>query len=663
MARYRQTDTRWIRGACVAGAYLVGVAVLFTLQVGEAIVVPVPFAVSAPPLVYAALSVVMLRQAPFVRRLSWVGGACLVHVVLAALASMELMWAGGLPAISALAQVFILFAPAPALTLVATPLVLTLFGLAPAPSPPRAESAPSRSESAPPRQPAVTRAARNTPFARGTRPRNGAAEPIVSPPPPAAPPFTRPSASPAARISAPAPVAASAVAPAPAPITVSAPPPAPAAPPVVPTPRREPLPVEVRKPARHGSSSASVDDVMVRVSFDRIAPQLPAEAFVLPFARLGESLKEPHALLVPRRIVLARMRQGGIAIDWATVASQFPELALGISEAEFRNRYPELKLWLPLDEVLSQLPPDTVPLVSAVVTDGLEAVPPPVSPPAPLRAAPETSPPVAATVLTAPVVAAAAPAVVTAPSPDVQPAEPVDRELVARVVACFGGIGTFEAAGERMAGTALITLVAPSLPRAAVMACAARIVRFLAAGPGEVVTVRTTRAVLVLAAATTPIVVAARRPGSPVALLELRAARAAVAVGDAPAPTAPAADRALKPLSVDDRVAGAGDALVSFGAVEATVLGDGAARVYVFSAHGRDATPLGVLALGVCEALGDGGAELGRLVSVVFHRGSERTLVRPLGSEGAVLAAAGPVTRPGRAHRDADRAAMVLEAL
>ena len=46
MVRYRQTDTRWIQGACVAGAYLVGVAVLFTRQLGEALVVPVPFAVS-----------------------------------------------------------------------------------------------------------------------------------------------------------------------------------------------------------------------------------------------------------------------------------------------------------------------------------------------------------------------------------------------------------------------------------------------------------------------------------------------------------------------------------------------------------------------------------------------------------------------------------------
>ncbi|RPH74261.1 MAG: hypothetical protein EHM88_23065 [Candidatus Rokuibacteriota bacterium] len=402
---------------------------------------------------------------------------------------------------------------------------------------------------------------------------------------------------------------------------------------------------------------------MVRVSFDRIAPQLPAEAFVLPFARLGESLKEPHALLVPRRLVLARMREGGIAIDWATVAPQFPELALGMSEAEFRNRYPDLKLSLPLDEVLSQLPPETVPLVSAVLnTEGLETVPPPATPPAPVRAAPSMAEPVAA-VRSASALGGAAPVVVTAPSPGVRPAEPVDRELVARVVACFGGIGTFEAAGERMAGTPLVILVAPSLSRAAVVACAARVVRFLAAGPGEVVTVRTTRAVLVLAAATTPIVVAARRPGAPVALLELRAARAAVAVGEAPATPPTTAERALKPLTVDDRVAGAGDALASFGAVEATVFGDGAARVYVFSARGRDATPVGALALGVCEALHDGGAELGRLVSVVFHRGSERTLVRPLGSEGAVLAAAGPVTRPGRVHRDAERAAMVLEAL
>jgi len=686
MARYRQTDTRWIRGSCVGGAYLVGVAVLFTLQVGAAIVVPLPLAVSAPPLVYAALSILLMPGAPFVRRLAWVGGACLVHVLLGTLASMQLMWAGGLSAVSALSQVFVLFAPAPALTLLATPVVLTSFGLKPSSPTSRMETVPARAdgpsprgESATPRQAAGPASPRATSFAREARGRNGAIAPraVATPPvvpsaPPSNPAFARPSA----------PSAGAASAPTSMPGVVSAPSvAAPVTSPVAPATIREVPSVEVRRPARRGSPAPSVDDVMVRVSFDRIAPQLPAEAFVLPFERLGESLKEPQVLLVPRRVVLAQMREGGIAIDWATVAPQFPELALGISEAEFRYRYRDLKLSLPLDEVLSQLPPDTVPLVSAVVNaEGLETVPPRASPPRTVSpadlatsfAGAPTLPPVAA-VAAAPTVPAplVAPAVPTppavvlatpvdAPAP-ARAAEPVDREIVRRAVACFGGVGTFEAAGERIGATTLVTLVAPSLSHAAVASSAARLAGFLAAGPGELVTVRTTRAVLVLAAATTPIVVAARRPGAPVALLELRAARAAAAVGDAPPTTPPT--RSLKLLTVDDRVDGAGQALTSFGFVEPTVFGDGAARVYVFSVPGGDARPVGALALGVCEAFREGGADLGRLVSVVFRRGGERTLVRPLGNGGAVLAAAGPVTRPGRLHRDAERAATVLEVL
>ena len=54
--------------------------------------------------------------------------------------------------------------------------------------------------------------------------------------------------------------------------------------------------------------------------------------------------------------------------------------------------------------------------------------------------------------------------------------------------------------------------------------------------------------------------------------------------------------------------------------------------------------------------------ELGPLVSIVFRQGRRRTLVRPVGGGDALLAATGPVARPGRAWREADRAAAALEA-
>jgi hypothetical protein len=660
-----------MRSACVAGAYLVGVAILFTLQIGRAIAVPVVLAVSAPPLVYGALSMVLLREAPFVRRLSWIGGACLTHVVLGVLAALELMVAGGLSPGSAAAQVFALFAPAPALTLLATPLVILPFAAraTTASAAPRGEAAaPLRAEA--PRQPRLT-APPQTPFARAPRRLRAAPEPLATPGPMAAPLAS----------SAPASTAVPAAAPAPAP--------SPTQPPASPrgaAPAAASVAAAAVAPDRRSGvdgKPAARHEVMVRIPFARIAPQLPADAFVLPLDRLGESLKEPHVLLVPQRVVLAQMGAGGIAIDWATVAPQFPELALGMSEAEFRNRYRDLTLSLPVDEVLAQLPPDTVPLVSAVVNAEAPAVPPPMPPPLngrstlPYTAPASFAPTPARKVDLAPVspsesrtpVPRPSAATVLPPAPPTatrapvaeRPMEAVDRETLARIVACFNGVGTFQAAGERAAGTSLVSLVVPSLPREAVATCAARLVRFLGDGAGEVATVRTARAVLVLVAAPTPIVVAARRPGAPVALLELRALRASADGGKGVVTAPPPPSRTLRAVSVDPRVARAGHALRSFGDVEPAVFDADGALVYVFSAPGRDATPLGTLALSVSDALREGG-DLGALVSVVFRRGRERTLVRPVGT-GAVLAATGPVTRPGCAHRDADRTATVLAAL
>src|SRR5207302_4683671 len=100
------------------------------------------------------------------------------------------------------------------------------------------------------------------------------------------------------------------------------------------------------------------------------------------------------------------------------------------------------------------------------------------------------------------------------------------------------------------------------------------------------------------------------------------------------------------------------------GILEPAVLTDatGAARIYVFREPGREAERLGELALAVWEGLGRArDADLGALVSVVFRQGRRRILVRSLGGRGTVLlAAAGPVPRPGRPWREAGRAAAAL---
>jgi hypothetical protein len=616
MARYRRSERRWVYAASIAGAYLVCVASLFTLQLGAGLSLPISVAVSAPPVVYAALAMLLLRNAPFVRRLSWVGAACVIHLALGVLAATELAWAGGLWLPTALAQVFVLFPPAPALTLVATPLVLAAFGLTASKPTPRVEAAAPR-QTPPPRPRPLTPPARvGKGVAEAARP----AAPVARVATPPAPVVSAAPASPAPA-SAPAPAVPAAPLPVAAPTSVAAP------------------ATRAPKPAR------AADDGMVRVPFARIAAQLPAEAFVLPFERLSESLREPHTLLVPRRVVLSHVGAGGVAITWGHIASQFPDLALGVSDDEFRKQYPDLRLILPIEELASQLPPGTVLPASAPQPEWATTpvvAPPPVAPSPPPQA-PAVSPPV--------------------PPMSAPPrVELVSREALSRIVACFSGVGSFEAAAERVADSTVVALVEPGLPRAAATASAGRLLPFMVAAPSDVVTVRTERAVLILAAATLPIVVAARRPGAPVALLALRAVRAAAAGADGVANAVSPPRRALEPVSVEGRVAEAARELRSFGTVEPTVFADGPLRVYVFNGDGGDDKALGALALDLCDALGDGG-DLGRLRAVVMRRGGEHTVVRPLTDAAGVLAVTGPVTRPGRILGDVDRASTVLETI
>lgn len=241
-------------------------------------------------------------------------------------------------------------------------------------------------------------------------------------------------------------------------------------------------------------------------------------------------------------------------------------------------------------------------------------------------------------------------------------AELVGHETLSRIVATFSGVGNFETAVERLADSTVVTLVEPGLPRDIATVSAGRLLPFMAAAPSDVVTVRTERAVLILAAGALPIAVAARRPGAPVALLSLRAVRAAAVGTNGTASIASPSRRTLEPVSIGGRVVQAARALRSFGSVEPTVFADGALRVYVFSGRGGDDKAVGSLALGIYEALGDGG-DLGRLRSVVLRRGDEHTVMRPLVGAAGVLAVTGPVTRPGRILGDADRAATVLETI
>ena len=618
---------RWLHALGVVAAYVVIAAALLWLDVGDFGTAP-PWTVIVAPFFYAVLSLVLVPRATLQRRRRWVGGACLTHVILGLAAAIAFWALVEVTLLSALAHAFARLGPVPFLTLLATALALVPFRgrvLSPRPAP-RVERAHQAAVAAP--TPAAER-----PFAREARRREGAAETTAPPPMP------------------------------------------------------EP---SVAAPEVPG------DDAVVRVRFERVSGQLPAAAFTLPLDRVAESLREPHWITVPRRVVLAQLPEGAVQVDWAIVASQFPSLAFAVTDVEFRRRYPGLKLTLPLDDVLRQLPRGAIP-ASGIPSQiaGLEAFPapfqplsvpregppesapapslpprvavaaPPVATPAPVFApdppmvAPPPPPPPPSPAPRIPVAAPAA----AAPRREVSP-EVVSRDALARLAACLAGAGTFDSWSGVVDNVPLVAFVSPNVLREPVAAAAACIAGLLGAAAGEQVTVRTARAAIIVTAAPTPVVIAARRPGAPVALLELRGARAAALVGRAGEGVA-LPPRALSLLAVEPRVAGLAGTLGAFGILEPAVLTDatGAARIYVFREPGREAEWLGELALAVWEGLGRArDADLGALVSVVFRQGRRRILVRSLGGRGTVLlAAAGPVARPGRAWREADRAAAALE--
>jgi hypothetical protein len=119
---------------------------------------------------------------------------------------------------------------------------------------------------------------------------------------------------------------------------------------------------------------------MVRVSFNRIAEQLPVNSFRLPLDRIAASLREPGSLLVPQQLVRAQLLEGVVRVRWDVVSDQFPQ-QLGLTDAEIGGRLSDGQLVLPLDEIVSQLPRDLFVLRNPPLDlTGIENFPEPFQP-------------------------------------------------------------------------------------------------------------------------------------------------------------------------------------------------------------------------------------------------------------------------------------------
>ena len=146
----------------------------------------------------------------------------------------------------------------------------------------------------------------------------------------------------------------------------------------------EPLPAPIHvpepEPVAAPAPALVIDEATVRVSFDRVAVDLPADAFRGPLDQVAARMHQPGALLIPLSRVLPQLGEGLIRVGWDVVAPQFPREQMAVSDAEMIERLPN-GIELPLDEVIRQISPDLfVTGGPAVDVRGLESFPAPFQP-------------------------------------------------------------------------------------------------------------------------------------------------------------------------------------------------------------------------------------------------------------------------------------------
>jgi hypothetical protein len=337
--------------AVILGAIAAATATaLFELDLGRDLTLPLGLVAAAPPVLYVVLALFVLRQAPAGQKLSWAMAACGVNAAIGLVTTLTLSFAHPLSFEGAVTRAFGAFVPAPLIHLAAAPMVLLAFRTRLAPARPSARVGRS-----------LGMRAVGPPLAAATPNYDDILRSSVLPqwataPGPAVFERARPR-EPEPKVekveieAPPAPVSAVA-APVEAPVAVVAPPP----------PRRvEPvisIRTEAARPKAPPASEPVSDGPMLRIAFDRLAAHLPPDVFVVPPERLGESLREPHTLVVPQRLVVPQLGEGVIEIPWTLVEDQFADLSLAMPRGEIRKRFPDWVLRLPLDEVIGQIPAD-----------------------------------------------------------------------------------------------------------------------------------------------------------------------------------------------------------------------------------------------------------------------------------------------------------------
>ncbi|HEV8226404.1 MAG TPA: hypothetical protein VGQ74_05345 [Methylomirabilota bacterium] len=122
---------------------------------------------------------------------------------------------------------------------------------------------------------------------------------------------------------------------------------------------------------------------MVRISFDRVAGQLPPAAFRVPLAQVGANLLEPGTLLVAQSLIVSQLGEGVVQVEWEAVVEQFPAAVFAVTPAHVKQRIVNGQLLLPLDEIVRQLSPEVFGASMGrgpVEVPGIEGFPAPFKP-------------------------------------------------------------------------------------------------------------------------------------------------------------------------------------------------------------------------------------------------------------------------------------------
>jgi hypothetical protein len=446
--------------------------------------------------------------------------------------------------------------------------------------------------------------------------------------------------------------------------------------------------------------AAEQEAATIRIPFERVVGQFPAEMFRTSANDLAAGLREPGQLVIPQRLALAQLEEGVVRVGWDVVADQFPRDLLAMGDEGVRRRLPDAQIVLPLDEVVRQMPTDLFAAeLEPVVLNEADDIPDLFLPPsldevatvahaahastsravdATVRAEADIEEPAARAPIPAPRVppagAAATPGMrervdeervdeARLPRASEAPAPAADElDPMQRLARQLSPLTPLAAAWQDVTDGSALTLCSPAVDRDLATAVGRTVLSAMthpqAPRPIDQVTVRGPHLAVVvtaLGAVTRGVLVVATPRSGSLALLELvcrrQAGGSALPGGAGVSP----ADEHGEPIVVepDDQVRSLETALDSVGPVHASALIDprGGRTVYLFLPDGSDVRAAGAFTADLAQAL-DGVNRRGAFDTVIVRGGEHRMVVRlAVSGAGAVVAAVGETRTPGLAHR------------